>query len=624
MSESAPSDRVEEIYRGRIRELNENRETLLDRFTLLSRLRAGTFIAAMIPLLLIETSPPGRRILLAALGVGLLLGFVALVIRHRRVRLALEELDSRIRFSKDGLARGERDWSHLPDPDDPSPAPDHPYAGDLDVSGRASLLHILGTAVTLPGRSALRSWLLDHPPLAQVAPRQNAVRDLASRFSLREDLWVRSGNVRGEDENALEGFIAWAEAGGEDPVLSPLQLWAAGMLPVTTFVLLGLHLSGALAFPFWLLPIGAVFLLDRGARDDIHAVFDAAEGVEASTRTYAGLLERLGDEEFEAPRLQEIGERVREGGAPAHEALDSLRRGLDLAAVRYSGLSHAPLRLLFAWDFHVVNRLDRWRSLHGHRVRGWIDGLGETEALAALGALAHDHPGWTFPEVKDSSDGGNRVLRGVEVGHPLLPPDRCVRNEVEVGPPGTFLLVTGSNMSGKSTLLRAVGLNAVLARAGGPVCASSLTMPVVNVHTSMRIRDSLEAGLSLFMAELRRLRMVVDAAREGDGGGNPSLFLLDEILQGTNTVERRIAARTVLRHLTGTGAIGAVTTHDLTLASAPDLEQRARAVHFRETIREEEGGSILDFDYTLRPGLATTRNALQLMKLVGLEPPEGT
>jgi DNA mismatch repair ATPase MutS len=242
--------------------------------------------------------------------------------------------------------------------------------------------------------------------------------------------------------------------------------------------------------------------------------------------------------------------------------------------------------------------------------------LGEWETLSALATLAHDHPDWAYPTF--ATDGAVE-LKGNALGHPLIPPSECVRNDVSVGPPGTFLFVTGSNMSGKSTLLRALGTNAVLAAAGAPVCAASLRLPPVRVYTSMRIEDSLEEGISLFMAELLRIKQVVEAAASTDGAGRPVLYLIDEILHGTNTAERRIAARGVVRHLLGSGAIGAVSSHDLTLAEAPEIESAAQAVHFREEVGSaDDAGAVLTFDFKLREGVATTRNALKLLEAVGL------
>jgi DNA mismatch repair ATPase MutS len=238
------------------------------------------------------------------------------------------------------------------------------------------------------------------------------------------------------------------------------------------------------------------------------------------------------------------------------------------------------------------------------------------EALAALAGLAHDNPDWVFPDLSRAAD--SFAARGL--GHPLLPAETRVVNDVEVGPAGTFLLVTGSNMSGKSTLLRAIGVNAVLAGAGGPVCAAACRLPPVALWTSVRVQDSLERGVSYFMAELQRLKLVVDAAdRQAASGGPPVLYLLDEILQGTNTAERQIAARRIIAHLVARGAIGAVSTHDLALADAPELANAARAVHFTDTIGDAAGAPTMSFDYRLRPGVATTTNALRLMELVGLK-----
>ncbi|MGH7717825.1 MAG: MutS-related protein, partial [Gemmatimonadaceae bacterium] len=202
---------------------------------------------------------------------------------------------------------------------------------------------------------------------------------------------------------------------------------------------------------------------------------------------------------------------------------------------------------------------------------------------------------------------------------PLIARDTRVANDVTVGPPGTFLLVTGSNMSGKSTLLRAIGVNAVLAQAGAPVCAATFRLPPVAIHTSMRVQDSLERGVSHFMAELERLKEIVSAARAAGTGERTVLYLLDEILQGTNTAERQIAARRVIDYLLSTGAIGAVTTHDLTLTDTPGLSRASHAVHFTETVREDDGRPVMTFDYVLRPGIATSVNALRLMRIIGLE-----
>jgi DNA mismatch repair ATPase MutS len=243
--------------------------------------------------------------------------------------------------------------------------------------------------------------------------------------------------------------------------------------------------------------------------------------------------------------------------------------------------------------------------------------MAEAEALTALAGLAFDQPGWSFPEIDEQAD----MLVAHGIGHPLLADDVRVTNDVDVGPTGTFLLVTGSNMSGKSTLLRSLGVNIVLAGAGSVVCATDLRLPPVRLWTSVRVQDSLERGISFFMAELQRLKQIVDAARDSQPDDPRLFYLLDEILQGTNTAERQIAARRIIRFLVDKGAIGAVSTHDLTLAEGPELTPAARPIHFSEIVSRDGEGPPMTFDYKIRPGLATTTNALRLMELIGFDLP---
>jgi DNA mismatch repair ATPase MutS len=332
-------------------------------------------------------------------------------------------------------------------------------------------------------------------------------------------------------------------------------------------------------------------------------------------RTYADLFALVESQSFEAAALRALQQRLTAGHLRADQQLRRLGRRMPLADFRMF-LLFAPIQWLTLWTFHVLWLLERWQRDAGASVRRWLDALGEFEALAAFATALHDHPDWSLPQIVED---GEAVLRAEQLGHPLLPPATVVRNDLQVGPPGTFLLVTGSNMSGKSTLLRAIGVNVALAQAGAPVCATRMSLPPVEIATCMRVQDSLEQGVSYFMAELQRLKLVVDRARAVRGScGRTLLYLLDEILHGTNTAERQVAARQVIRHLIDLGAIGAVSTHDLTLADAPDLAAARRAVHFTEQFVRGPDGPRMSFDYRLRPGLATSTNALRLMEIVGL------
>jgi DNA mismatch repair ATPase MutS len=290
-----------------------------------------------------------------------------------------------------------------------------------------------------------------------------------------------------------------------------------------------------------------------------------------------------------------------------------------------SHLLYLPMEVATLWNVHLLAALEGWRSkagcAGGAGPRGWLEALGEVEALGALAGLAYDNPDWAVPHfLPDQGLEGPPVLEAGALAHPLLPPGEAVPNDVRLGPPGTFLLVTGSNMAGKSTLLRALGANVVLAGAGAPVCARRFRLPPVRLWTAMRVEDSLRGGVSTFLAEARRIKAVVDAA----GAPGPRLlYLLDEPFRGTNARERRIAVQRVIAHLVGSGAIGAVATHDLDLADGPPLAPAARPVHFAETVVAGAGGPGMTFDYRARPGLATSTNALRVLELVGLPTGDG-
>jgi hypothetical protein len=587
----------------------------------LSNLRAVTFLAAAAAWVAFDAMPePAARV---ALGLAVLLStvFVVQVVLHRRVRRVERWEGTLAALAREGLLRLERDWEQLDaalpaaERTTDKPSPEHPYALDLNVLGSTSLARLAGPVTSERGRALLRSWLLDAGDVPIVEARQGAVRELAPMPELRTR-FAALGRLEGPTSlEGLDRFFAWAEGDAPEGKRSGL-LFAAWLLPP----LLVAGLVGYFAFgwlPWWIAPaIGNFWVLKRNAGRTGEAFRDSVLGG-PPLRSLVPQLGLLSEQEWADPALAALAGRLGRAEDAAHRHLERLSALLDSVESRRNFVYAiaAPMLLL---DIHLGMALDRWREAHGEAARDWLEALGEWEALSALATLAYDHPDWTYPtlEVDDAP-----ALKASALGHPLLPPADCVRNDVSVGPAGTFLFVTGSNMSGKSTLLRALGANAVLAAAGAPVCAEGLSLPPVRVHTSMRIEDSLAEGISLFMAELLRIKEVVDAASAAKAAGRPLLYLLDEILHGTNSAERRIAARGVVRHLLMSHAIGAVSSHDLSLAEASDLESVAHAVHFREEVGDVEragSGTMLTFDYRLREGIATTRNALKLLDAVGL------
>ena len=479
---------------------------------------------------------------------------------------------------------------------------EHPYAADLDVFGHGSLFQLLDEAATAHGEQRLAGWLSAPAGPEEVRRRQPQVRELAGRPDFRRDLAVE-GRLGGNARVSPRAFIAWAESPPSMErvrwmrPLAPLLplLWALAVAATTADLL-----PGEVPWLFLLVPAALLLV----ARPGISSSFDGLELGQRGADRLARAFLRLEQEPFSSPELRALAGGV-EGTTAPSAAMQQLARLASLAEQRKNQL-HVVVNVLTLWDLHVFFRLDDWRKRHGREVAGWLDRLADVEALACLGGYLHDRPDLVMPEVVEH---GPRFT-AERLSHPLL--DSAVPNDVSLEAPGQLLLVTGSNMSGKSTLLRAIGLNTVLALAGGPVSARRLTLSALSTWTSMRVQDSLEEGVSFFYAEVRRLKQVLEGAAAHP---RSALVLVDEMLLGTNTRERRLASGEVLRLLLATGSIGAVTTHDLSLADLARVPGSTLVpVHFQDVL--EDGR--MRFDYTLRPGVVQSTNALRVLALAGI------
>ena len=599
------------IHQESIRRYSAEREPYATRSRLLSRLRLLTFLPGLALLILALSRGPFAPLLAAS--VTLFLIFAVLVVRHARVEAQISWLDALRLVNERGVARIDRAWDRLP-PADPPPAvvvDGHPYAADLDLFGRASLYQLLGPAATAPGARRLAEWLLAASPQDEVRQRQDAVAALTPLTEWRDHFaahGIAASRARSDD---VERFLAWAE--GEPFLGRHGGLVRATVLALTAaiWILSALYVANVTASAFWMVPAAIGIVLSFVLAGRVGSWLDRAGAGQSALGRYGQLLEHAVRVPPSAPRLAALHSRLTAEGRQAPVCMGRLQRILGFGELRHSaGIMHFPIQALTLWDFHVVFALERWRIQVGPHVRAWVEALAELDAMTVLAGLGADHPQWSRPVLSEAP-----VIDGAALGHPLLGDDRRVSNDVRVGPQGTLLLVTGSNMSGKSTLLRSIGLNIVLAQAGSVVTADRLSLPLCDLQTSLRVQDSLELGLSYFMAALARLKGVVDAA-EHERPGRVLVYLLDEILQGTNSVERAIAVRAVARHLLKAGAIGVMTTHDLSLASEEPLATAAELVHFSEIVSDN---GEMRFDYRLRPGIATSRNALRLMKLIGID-----
>ena len=609
-SDTSAAGALEAIYQERCRRFAAER----DRYHHLSNWNANINVALVLPAL-------------ACLGVGiwrgdwgwylaaalLFLGFLVAYINLGRLNNLELRFQTLWQINDEGLRRRQRDWAHLPLHQPASNEQQPPHAVDLDLLGHASLQHLLSTPNTPIGQKTLQAWLLQPAASSTIRARQQAVAELAPQIEFRDQLAL-SGRLMGAAQPQYERFLAWAE-GPTWLEQRPWLLWGARALVLLTLALVVIQAVGWTPYSLWIFPLAVNLLLLGSFGRKISEIIHEVEERQSVFQAYARLFQLVSTQAFTTSTLQTLQSTLSAGGLRADQQMQRLARLMPLATIRRS-MFFFLIEWLTLWDIHLLWLLERWQRVVGRNARAWLDMLGELEVLAALATLAHDHPDWTFPElIEDRSP----VWESNGLGHPLLSPAACVRSNVSIGPAGSFLLVTGSNMSGKSTLLRAIGVNTVLAQAGGPVCAARLLLAPLTLATTIRVQDSLEQGVSYFMAELKRLKAVVDLAEQTRAAGERiPLFLLDEILHGTNTAERQIAVRQILLYLLKLGATGAVSTHDLSLADMPALAAISHPVHFTETFIQGTDGLEMCFDYQLRPGIATSTNALKLLKMVGL------
>ncbi len=551
-----------------------------------------------------------------------LVAFFALIVVHDRAIRARKRAENGAAFYARGLARIDGTWAGGGDGGSELADEHHPYAGDFDLFGRGSLFELISIAATRAGRLRLATWLKE-PAMSQseIGSRQAAVLELREQVQLREDLAVAAFEVTREIESAH--LDAWAamppmHIGCVERVLTiVLPIIAMILFAITIPVLVGrligwshpeAHIGGFANVPSWplLVAIIACGLLARRLAPRVAPVVDTVERAEPALALLAGLVSRIESESFSSPRLAQLTQRLRGAEQKASQEIERLRKLVALLDARRNQF-FAPFAILLLWTPHVAMAIERWRVRSGSHVGDWIDAVGEIEALSSLASFAFEHESFTMPQIET----GGLLFDAQDLGHPLIPADRRVTNDVRLDDTLRLLVVSGSNMSGKSTMMRSIGIAAVLAMAGGPVCARVLRIAPVAVGASIRIQDSLQENASRFYAEILRIRQVLELSKQG-----PLLFLLDEILAGTNSHDRRIGAEAIVRGLLEREAIGLVSTHDLALAQiAETLGTRAANVHFEDHI---EDGRVI-FDYRMRPGVVTKSNALELMRSVGIE-----
>lgn len=535
--------------------------------------------------------------------VVVLVAFGVLVIVHARVLNRIEQATRARQLYVRGLARLDFKWAGT-GPDGARFLEGHPFARDLDLFGPASLFQLLDTARTEVGEETLASWLASGAPSSEVVSRQGAVGELKPKVDFREDLAVLAA---GTPVGKTDAVAMWAAS---TPVgLSRAHALLFGICALVSAVVTSLVLAERISLTFliaWIVVQSIVATIFAARVETVLSRIDSAEHALGLMAVLFGRIER---EQFASARLVESQLVLATQGIPPSRRIAQLRRLVAFVDDASRNLLLRPLGALLLLRGQAAVWIDRWHARNGRAIIEWLRAVGEIEALAALATYAYEHPGDPFPKLSDAGP----LVNASGVGHPLIDERTSVRNDVRLGPPyPSALIVSGSNMSGKSTLLRAVGVNVVLALAGAPVRATEMTLSWLSIGATIRVDDSLQEGHSRFYTEILRIRTIVELARER----HLVLFLLDEILGGTNSHDRRIGAEAILVALVEAGAIGLITTHDLALTElAARLPSRVENVHFEDRI--EDGAMV--FDYRMRPGVVERSNAVALMRAVGLD-----
>jgi hypothetical protein len=587
------SSNAQQHHQKHFEQFAADAKRLETRFTRIAWPRFGLFLAASVFLIAWWNNRTGVYFVAATVAT---IAFVALGIFMMTLKARIEAAERRRDIHARHLLRLQGRWQDLPSTGAEFVAQTHPYAWDLDLVGAGSLFQRIDTTHTTQGGQRLADWLCEHASIAMLHDRQAAVKELCDQHLFRQEL---EHATIGPGKNRLDAlpFLSYLQT---TPITTKRrQTTALGIgLPLLAYGLMVLGAMRVVPVGLWLVPFGAqLFLWYRFQRhasdalDWLTARFDFADA-------FGKVFSLVAHTTFSAPYLQ--AQQTQAQGAL--DGLTKLRRWVRAAELRQQGLLHTLINPFLLWDLHCALKLDSWKEHHKAQATPWFEAVATLEALSALASYAYTESRAAFPEIVEPPAG----WQAQALGHPLLAPELRVCNDVSLPGPGSLLIVTGSNMAGKSTLLRATGLNTALALAGGPVCATSLRLSVCRLRASMRIQDSLQTGASYFHSELLRLDAVLDHASNAP----PVFFLMDELLRGTNAQARHEASRAVLSHLLQRGAMGMIATHDTELTQfAAERPSHIFNAHFTDVMVGEE----MRFDYTLRPGPVRSSNAVRLV-----------
>ena len=532
--------------------------------------------------------------------------FIYLVKLHEKAIQRKNFTDALVKINERAIDRIEDNWNKFQDNGEEFGQEEHPYSGDLDIVGHNSLFQWINSSATYFGRLRLKDYLLK--PLKskdQIKERQEAVKELAKEIEIRQRVNAEAMLISGQSTNP-EDLIKWAERPQKEGG-SLAEKLITNLLTLAFFTIIFLAIfTETVTYKAFLavtaLNLAVLYLGNKKGGPILDTIHQYKTGI----RTYENIIRAIEEGNFSSQSLKKIQRKLyTKENKKASELISELKAISNLISDRRN-MAYIIINIAFMWDFRCITMLSKWKSKNGKYLKSWLEVIGEFEALSSFANIAFENESWCFPDLHEEG----MILKAENLGHPLLG-QRRVCNNITIKDKGSVLLITGSNMSGKSTFLRTVGINLVMSYCGAPVCASSFTASIMNVYSCMRVSDNLEKSISSFYAEILRIKMIVNASK----GNNKIFFLLDEIFKGTNSIDRHLGASMLIKQLSKSGASGMVSTHDLELGDLEKEMAKLSNYHFQE---HYENGD-LRFDYKLRRGISTTRNAMHIIKMAGIE-----
>ena len=589
-------------YTERIAALEQQLQQLLKKKSILGWLRFTVVVLLIGALYLLL---PLGWMYVAIAAVLLLIAFTRLLFSDLRNKSNIENTRHLIAINEDELKALSHNYFHFPTGIEHSPK-DHLYANDLDIFGRASLYQYINRTGSEMGGTVLANWLLNPADTNALQQRQNAVKELTDATEWRQQLqaFAKDKKIQTATQQRLQQWL------NEPDRFSSGKYWGwlRFVLPAIILTVIALNIAGILPYQIrnmalLLFAIIAYFFAKKAAPVHLHLSKMVSE-----LEVLADSVELIEQHNFKSDLLAQMQSLFLQKNYTSSKALKELKKILERLDLRFNPVVFIPLAILFQWDLQQVLSLEKWKQRHHENAPRWFEMLAQFEALSSLATLSFNHPQWCFPIFKQP----HFFIDGRQIGHPLINAAKRVDNDILINSKGEIMLITGSNMAGKSTYLRSIGINVVLAMAGSPVCAESFGLSPVQIISSMRIADNLEESTSTFYAELKKLKTVIDLVNEGA----PIFILLDEILRGTNSLDRHTGSVALLKQLIKKNAAGIIATHDVELAKLKDsYPENILNYHFDAQVSNDE----LYFDYKLKAGVCESLNASILMKKIGIE-----